>query len=81
MRRSITLALTSMVGLAVPAFAQNTPVQGNNSEQSGPTMRDVRPTEGRAATRDETRSGNPNGNGNALEGPNHAPDATRNNGQ
>ena len=82
MRTTYALALGAIVGLVVPSFAQTTSAPGRSPDSATTSGSDVaRPTEGRAATHDGMKSGSPNGNGNALEGPNHAPDATRNNGQ
>jgi hypothetical protein len=73
------LALTAITAFSVPVFAQTATTPEDAGHRSGTQV--ATPSEGRAATRDQQRSGNPNGEGNALEGPYHAPDATRNNDQ
>ena len=82
MRMTLALALVTTLGIAQPSLAQTAATPGNSLSASPRDSSGAgTPMEGRAATHDEERSGSPNGSGNALEGPNHAPDATRNNGQ
>ncbi len=79
MRTNNALVLATMMAFATPGFAQTTT---NTGAAPGASVNQAeRPAEGRAATRDQMITGSPNGTGNALDGPNHAPDATRNNGQ
>jgi hypothetical protein len=82
MRTLIAVAALMTSTLVAPAFAQNTMNPGAAAEGPRDTApRGQAPNEGRAATHDETTRSDPNGSGNALEGPNHAPNSTRNNGQ
>ncbi len=68
------IAIFTMI-MAGPAFAQSATQPTDNAHGAAPA------SEGRAATQDHAPSGNPNGKGNALNGPLSALDATRNNGQ
>jgi hypothetical protein len=83
MRTTLAIASATILIACASAFAQSSTgtAAASPGAEDGRTMRETAPHEGRAATQDSMRPGNPNGKGNALNGPSGAPDATRNNGQ
>ena len=78
MRKTLAIASTAALLICGSAFAQSSSAPADMSRKQ-PALK-AQPQEGRASN-ETTKSGNPNGKGNALNGASGAPDATRNNGQ